>query len=334
MGVPVFSRLKMPPGLGKSFWLAALILLCVELALHSETVMQRYRAVFAVGRAMDKLHYVERQPPRVLFLGNSRTDNGIDPRTVSHVLGRPDSYSFNLGLPGANLLIYQGIVERLNARGVLGPQGIHTVVLGLDESALQEDNSLGYAGFLADRTALWASGRYEDWLGSYLRLWSYSANLRQLREPDKLLRFVEASTRQVDPVGGAAALHLGYRAGFGAAQNQAQVVRQEDAAQQPPAPGVEVFLWRAIDALQASGVRVFVTVPPLRDRMSAFFDVGSAAAPYRALLARLRQRGVVVLPPPTGYVPSEFINAGHLDDSGAQRYSQEVGRQLMALGVR
>src|SRR5512139_3017524 len=221
MRMPLLSRLKMPPGLGKSFWLAALVLLCVELALHSEAVMQRYRSVFAVGRAMDKLHYVEREPPQVLFLGNSRTDNGVDPRAVSHVLGRPDSYSFNLGLPGANLLTYHGIVMRLNARGALGIRGTHTVVLGLDESALQEDTSLGYVGFLADRTALWESGRYQDWLGSYLRLWSYSANLRQLREPDKLARFVEASSRQIDPVGGSAAAHLGYRAGFGAAQNLA-----------------------------------------------------------------------------------------------------------------
>ena len=327
-------RLKIPPGLGKSFWFAALIILCVELALHSESIMQRYRSVFAVGRAMDKLHHVEKHPPRVLFMGNSRTDNGIDPRALSHALGRPASYSFNLGLPGANLLIYHGIMERLDARGLLGVQGIHTVVLGLDESALQEDNSLGYVGFLADRDALWESGRYQDWLGSYLRLWSYSANLRQLREPDKVLRFIEASSRQVDPVGGATAAHLGYRAGFGAAQNQAQIVRQENAAQQPPVSGVESFLWRSVDVLQTRGVRVFVTVPPLRDRPSAFFDPSPAAAPYRTLLARLQQRGVIVLSPPTGYEPSEFINAGHLNDLGAQRYSKELGRQLVAWGVR
>jgi len=334
MSALVFPRLKMPPGLGKSFWLAALILLCVELALHSETVMQRYRSVFAVGRAMDKLHYVEGHPPHVLFLGNSRTDNGIDPRTVSHVLGRPDSYSFNLGLPGANLLTYHGIVTRLNARGMLGAQGIHTVVLGLDESALQEDNSLGYVDFLADRAALWESGRYQDWLGSFLRLWSYSGNLRQLREPDKALRFIAASSRQIDPIGGAAAVHLGYRAGFGATQNAAQVVSQENAAQQPPAPRVEKFLWRAIDILQAQGVCVLVAIPPLRDRPSAFVDTSPTAAPYRHLRARLQEHGVIVLPAPVGYEPADFINAGHLNDRGAQRFSAELGHQLAVLGIQ
>lgn len=334
MGVPVVSRVRMPPGLGKPFWFAGLILLCVELALHSETVMHRYRSVFAVGRAMDKLHFVEHRPPHVLFLGNSRTDNGVDPRTVSHVLGQPDSYSFNLGLPGANMLTYQGIVTRLNERGVLGHQYIRAVVLGLDESALQEDNSLGYMDFLADRTALWTYGRYGDWLGSYLRLWSYSGNLRQLREPEKALRFVEASLHPIDPVGGAAANHLGYRAGFGAAQNETQVARQEAAAQRPPAPGVETFLWRTVDTLQARGVRVLVVTPPLRDRPSAFFDAAPAAAPYRNLLARLRERGVIVLPAPSGYTPAEFINAGHLNDRGAQRFSVELGHQLAALGTR
>ena len=332
--MPVLLRLKMPPGLGKSFWFAVFLLLCAESALHSEAVMHRYRSIFAVGRAIDKLHYVEAHPPRVLFLGNSRTDNGIAPRTFASIFGRPDSFGFNLGMPGANLLTYHGIVVRLNARGGLGAQGIRAVVLGLDEVGLQEDNSLGYVDFLADRSTLWQAGRYRDWLGSYLRLWSYSGNLRQLHEPGKTLRFIEASLHSVDPVGGAAASHLGYRAGFGAAQNETQVASQETAAQRPPAPGVETFLWRVIDILQARGVRVFVVVPPLRDRQSAFFDPSPAAAPYRNLLTRLKERGVIVLPAPTGYTPVEFINAGHLNDRGAQRFSAELGHQLAALGIR
>lgn len=330
----MFFRLGIPPGLGKSFWFATLIVLCVELALHSETIIHRYRSVFAIGRAVDKLHYVEKHPPRVLFMGNSRTDNGVDPRTVSHILGLTPSHSFNLGLPGANLLILHGMMERLDAQALLGEQGIHTVVLGLDESALQEDNSLGYASFLADRRALWESGRYQDWLASHLRLWSYSGNLRQLREPDKALRMLEASVRSLDPVGGGAETYLGYRAGFGAAQNDAQVLRQENAAQQPPSPEVVAFLWDTIDLLQSRGVHVFVTIPPLRDRPSAFFDASPAADPYRGLLARLQQRGVIVLSTPEGFSPSEFVNAGHLNDRGAQRYSAELGRQLADAGIR
>lgn len=330
----MFFRLRMPPGLGKSFWFATLLLLGTELALHSEAIMHRYRSVFAVGRAMDKLHYVEQHAPGILILGNSRVDNGIDPRTLSQTLVRPAAYGFNLGLPGSNLLTWHGMAARLGEEGKLGAHGIHTVVLGLDESALQEDNSLGYVGFFANRPALWESARYPDWLGSYLRLWSYSSNLRQLREPDKTLRFVEASLRQIDPVGGSAAAHLGYRAGFDGAQNQAQVLQQEHAAQQPPAPAVEAYLWRLVELLQQQGVRVFVTIPPLRDRPSAFYDPDPATTPYRGVLVRLRQRGVTVLPSPTGYAAADFVNAGHLNDTGAQRYSAALGRQLLAQGVR
>jgi hypothetical protein len=47
------------------------------------------------------------------------------------------------------------VVVRLNAKGLLGAGRTHAVVLGLDESALQEDNSLGYVGFMADRETLW-----------------------------------------------------------------------------------------------------------------------------------------------------------------------------------
>ncbi|MDP3585352.1 MAG: hypothetical protein Q8R61_09510 [Thiobacillus sp.] len=329
-----WPRLRFPPGLGGAFWLALLLIGLVELALHSEAVVHKYRAVFALGRAYDKLHSVERNPPQILFVGNSRTDNGIDPGTVSQSWPDQPVRSFNLGLPGANAIVYHGEIMRLNERGLLGREAIHTVVIGIDESALQEDNSLGYVGFLADRAALWESGRYMDWLGSYLRLWSYSANLRQLREPDKLLRFMKASVRELDPVGGAASAHLGYRAGFGAAQNEGQVMRQENAAQQPPSPDVVAFLWRSIDVLQAQDVRVFVTIPPLRDRPSAFVDASPSAAPYRALLARLERRGVIVLPTAEVFVPSDFVNAGHLNDRGAQRYSAELGRQLASGGGR
>lgn len=313
--------------------MAVLLVLSVELALHSEAVLQRYRAVFAVGRAVDKLHNVQRQPPRVLVVGNSRADNGIDPRALGRATGRPATDFFNLGLPGANMLTYHGMVERLEAEGLLGRKGIQTVVLALDESALQDENSLGYIGFLAQRSALWRAGRYRDWLGSWVHLWSYSANLRQLREPDKLARFVQATFNEVEPVGGSTALHLGYRAGFGGTQDSAQAVRQEHAARLPPAPYTEPFMWALIDTLQRRGVRVLVTVPPLRDRVSAYYSRGQQAAPYRALLDRIRQRGVTLLPEPAGYRHFEFIDPGHLNDAGAQRYSQELGRQLRALGI-
>src|SRR5574340_1510929 len=98
--------------------------------------MFRYRAVFAQGRAYDKLCEVERPPPQILFIGNSRTDNGIDPLAVERSAPGHFLRGFNLGLPGANAIVYHGEIRRLDGRGLLGNMAIHTVVLGLDESAL------------------------------------------------------------------------------------------------------------------------------------------------------------------------------------------------------
>ena len=58
-------------------------------------------------------------------------------------------------------------------------------------------------------------------------------------------------------VGGAAAAYLGYRAGFGGAQNQAQVMQQEHAAQQPPAAAVEAVL--EVDRARARGLPLSIS---------------------------------------------------------------------------
>jgi len=119
----MFFRLKLPPGLGGAFWIAVLVLLTAELALHSEPVLHRYRSVFAVGRAIDKLDYVETHVPHVLFIGNSRVDNGVDPHTFSLALGQPASSSFNLGLPGANVIVYLGASRAPGCAGFAGRSG-------------------------------------------------------------------------------------------------------------------------------------------------------------------------------------------------------------------
>jgi hypothetical protein len=297
--------------------------------------MYRYRAVFAAGRAYDKLRQLERSPPYMLFMGNSRTDNSIAPHVVCRSMGLPVHNAFNLGLPGANAIIYQGLVERLLRHGVFGEGGVQVVLLGLDENALQEDNSLGYISFFSDPATLWRTGRYADWLRNHLRLWSYSANLRELREPEKILRLIQATLRPIEPVGGAASLHGGYRAGFGAAQNDAQSNRQEVEAQHAPNPEVLSYLWLSLDALEQKKIHVIIYIPPLRDRPSAFFDPRSGAAPYRRVLEKIEQRGITVLDTQNlRLTPAEFINAGHLNDHGAQRYSALIGQQLSNLKLK
>src|ERR1700720_1151671 len=89
------------PGAGFVFALA--LLAVVEVWLHNDDFLYRYRSVFAVGRAMDKLRYVESQAPAVVIVGNSRVDNAFDPVTVrANLHGIEPGQVFNLGMPGAD----------------------------------------------------------------------------------------------------------------------------------------------------------------------------------------------------------------------------------------
>ena len=195
---------------------AALLLFAVELWLHTDAFLYRYRSVFAAGRALDKTRYAEAHCPPLLVLGNSRADNGFDPRTIRRHLEVPiDREGFNLGIPGADSRVLAGILDRLDAAGCLRTGGVRYVVLSLDEALVQAIDSLGQEVFFADARRMWADRQHRDALRAVLRLYGYSTNLRQLREPATLQRFVQATLYDADPVGGGAALHLGYRAGFG-----------------------------------------------------------------------------------------------------------------------
>jgi len=77
------------PGLGAAF--ALFLLLVPEAMLHTDGFFYRYRAVFAAGRAMDKLRYVEATVPTLLIVGNSRVDNGFDPGAIADACARPET---------------------------------------------------------------------------------------------------------------------------------------------------------------------------------------------------------------------------------------------------
>ncbi|MBK8992640.1 MAG: hypothetical protein IPM40_13565 [Gammaproteobacteria bacterium] len=115
---------------GKGLLVAALLLLLVEAGLHQDAALYRLRSVFAAGRALDKVLYVETHAPRLLILGNSRADNGFDPATVSSAMGAASpGPAFNMGLPGADAAVLTGILKRLDDAGVIGGSGVAAVVL-------------------------------------------------------------------------------------------------------------------------------------------------------------------------------------------------------------
>lgn len=309
--------------------LALILLISAEALLHSDAFMHRLRGVFAVGRAFDKVLYVEQSRPRLLVLGNSRMDNGIDPVALVAEFS-PSSHAFNLGLPGANATALLGIVERLDARKLLGPGGIERVLIGLDEGLLQPGDSLGYEVFFVEPSLL--KDGPSAFLRSELRLWGYADNLKQLREPAKLIQFADALRRPVEPIGGGAAERKGYRPGFGDNQDAGQVARQEAGSTAPPSPKVVADFRVLLDLLEKRRVQVAVVFPPLLSRRVLYLEDGHpAAAPYRAVGRDLMARDIPIfaLARNANFSASEFVNAGHLNDAGAQRFSAGLGRALL-----
>ena len=314
---------------------ALLLLLAVEAWLHSDAFLVRYRSVFAAGRTLDKLRFVENRCPSLLVLGNSRTDNGFDPRMIAAALGRPAGREvFNLGIPGADSRVLAGMLDRLDAAGCLRAGGVEQLVLALDETLVQVIDTLGQDVFFVSPARLWAEGQYHDAFRSVLRLYGYSANLRQMREPATLQRFLKATVGDIDPVGGGAAQHRGYRAGWGGLQDREAALRQDAGSLAPPDPVALRQLWRMLDLLQSRAVQVAVVYPPLLNRDVLYLSVSRPEGePYRAIAAELQRRGVPQIPLDAGAPrdPAEFVNAGHLNDQGAQRYSRMLAASLQRI---
>ena len=311
---------------------AVLVLGAVEAWLHTDAFAYRYRSVFAVGRAVDKLRYVETHVPALLLVGNSRVDNAFDPVTLQkHLPGIPPQQAFNLGMPGADARVFYGVFTRFADKGLLGPERIGRVVLGLDEGFLQSGDTLGYEVYFASRAGMWHEGEYLDLLRSWVRLWGYAENLKELREPAKLERFLVATAREFEPVGGAAREHLGYRAGFGGLQEAGQAMVQEAGSRRAPDPRLLRYFWRLLDLLESKGVEVAVAFPPLLNRDVLYLTPADpSAAPYQEVAKQLAARGIpmIALDPGGLRSPDEFVNAGHLNDRGAQRFSRMLAERL------
>lgn len=318
-------------GWGSAVGLSLLVM--VETWLHTDDFLYRYRSVFATGRAMGKLHYVESHPPALLVLGNSRVDNGFDPRTLLEDGGK-DITGFNFGMPGANAGILYGVVKRLADEGNLGAPRVRAVLIGLDESLLQAEDSLGYGVFYSDPAWLWQNRDWRGVLAHGIRLWGFSANLKELREPGKALEFIHASFSSVEPIGGGAAEHLGYRAGFGGLQDAEQVSRQQESFDMPPDAVQIKALFATVMLLQQHGVQVAVVYPPLLNRELLYLTPQlPAAQPYMAVARRLAAFGIpmLTLEPGMQRDPRMFVNPSHLNDRGAQYYSRMLSRQLRVI---
>lgn len=316
--------------------LVALLLLAgVEGVLHTDSFLYRFRAVFAAGRAMDKLVALEAAPATVLALGNSRVDNGIHPEIFLRETGLS---MFNLGLPGAEACNVEGIVARLVARDLVGPGRIEQVLFGLDDGFFQRVGGLGYEVFFDTRERLLDHERYRDWLRSVLRLWGYSDSLRTLQEPAKLIRFAQATIGDVESWGGNALETRGFRAADAVMnQDEAQTKIQEASESKVVDSAVLECFWAATASLQRAGATVAVIfMPTLRGYDPFTATSGTQEDSYHNVRQKLGEAGIRVLDVHASSVRAAryFANAGHLNRKGAERFTTLVSAQFAGTTVR
>ncbi len=308
---------------------AALLLASVEACLHTDWFLYKYRAVFAAGRAMDKILAVEQTPPQILVLGNSRVDNSIIPNLLSADAGVS---AFNLGIPGAEACNLEGVTERLARNGLFDNGKVEQILIGLDESILQLSPGLGYSVFFDERQRLWQQRRYLDWSKSWLRLWGYADSLKTLQEPAKLLRFLASSRRAVEPWGGSARDNLGHRAADDVqAQDAGQIDQQEAASSAPPDPMMVDCLWATVARIQDHGAEAKAFFPPVLNRLNSFAKENpSSTTPYQLLKREFTLHGLGVIELDTNDLrkPEYFANAGHLNRRGAEIYTAMLSAYL------
>jgi hypothetical protein len=315
--------------------IAALLLAGIEAFLHTDSFLYRYRSVFAAGRAMDKLLALEAKPRAMIALGNSRVDNGFHPEILEQETGLE---AFNLGLPGAEACNMEGVVARLAARGSFGQGRIEQVLFGLDEGFLQRTGGLGYEVFFDKPARLLDHGRYTDWLRSRLRLWGYTDSLRTLQEPAKLIRFIEASSGEVESWGGSARHTSGFRAADEVTNQDAARIAEQNRSTRHPPPDPEVLecLWATIEQLQASNVAVNVFLTPsLRGANPFAGQAGGPGSPYARVKDELLGRGVKILEFDVDKILDGkfFANPGHLNRAGAERFTRALAAKMKSTAL-
>lgn len=317
---------------GKGVLTALLILLGLELYLHNEDFLHRYRSVFATGRAADKINYTINRKPQLIFVGNSRVDNAVNPKILIDALRLDSQSAFNLGIPGVNTLVLSGIAGKLVDRQLPGNRPPVIVLLGLDETLFTLADQLNYSVFFADRWQLLLDGNFKLLGSSVLRTWGYSNNLKGLREPGRLRDFFKATLTDQEPWGGPLKNNLGFRAKEG-------VLSEQEAARIPgenPIPHLDPvtidYFYRFIASLQKEGVTIAVFYPPLYGRKTAFEQAGNYSE-YQKILQFLEKRNVTVIKNKgeVDFKREDFLNAGHLNKYGAEKYTLFLADSIQRL---
>jgi hypothetical protein len=310
---------------GKGIFVGLLILCSFELYLHNDDFLERYRSVFAVGRAADKINFVAKTQPTMVVMGNSRVDNGINPGVIASSLHLNRGEVFNLGIPGQNTRVLSGVMKILARKKALVSNRLRFVAIGIDETLFTPEDNLNYSVFFADRLDALFFHEPVVLLGSVFRMWGYSDNLKGLREPGRMRDFLIATIADREPWGGSVSSNLGYRA-MESTLNAQQANSTFIASKYPTLePSSVAYFFKAIDELLKNNIKVGVFFTPQYRRSNPFASAREDDE-YQGILRRLRKHGVEIFitPKTTDYSAVVFSDPGHLNKTGAEKFSREL----------
>ena len=118
---------------------------------------------------------------------------------------------------------------------------------------------------------------------------------------------------------------------LGGLQDEDQASRQEVGSKEPPDQQLVGYLFDCLDLLAEHHVETAVVFPPLVNRKrETSFSSDPAAPPYLDVADRLAARAIPMIALDLGGLRArdEFVNPGHLNDRGAQRFSRILAQRL------
>jgi len=316
----------------KGILVATLLLILVEFAFHQDEIVQKYRSVFAAGRLMDKIDYINNYKPKLIVAGNSRIDNGIDPMTAKNLISSDSVDIFNLGIPGSNMRVIQGVTNYITANNnPLNSVSDH-ILIGLDPGLFILEEQLGYSIFFGDRKEMWNQQDFHWLLASIFRLWGFSPNLKGLREPDKLQKFIKASFSQVEAWGGDVTTNKGFRAEEGILSVKEQHNTEDFKNTMVLDNRAINYFMKIINDLKNQDIEVAIFYP-LVYKNGKVIPVSELFEPddLQLITDFLKKKNIRFISDieTDDFTFNDFFNPGHFNSKGAEKFTRKLITRLM-----
>lgn len=292
----------------------AFVLLLLALDAGVGAVLRRMYFAQRSGQLAETTYIIDHMHQPVVVVGSSRAQHHYVPGLLAAALGRP---CYNAGRDGQGMLFYAAVLEQVFAR--YRPE---VVVLDLNPRDLEHDTK-GYdrlselLPYVAEHPSLRRTvvlrSRFERWK-LLSRAYPFNSMVLSIVQHDLVRHSRTARDSGYVP------LHEDLSRRKGPVNPRASL---------PVAPFDPVkrdALLRTLALARAGGTRVVVVCSPQ-------FASDVAAGSRAQLAALLRGQGLELwdyVDDPAWLVPSLYSDEVHLNDTGARRFSTELGARLAA----